>query len=95
MEKQNEKDQRPKKGFKAWLQKLFAGIPLIGWLFSVFGAVLIEYFLGDLISYYLGLPKIPGNLPTSWLPFWIRVQFPSGPSYILAFSMAQCTFGLI
>jgi branched-chain amino acid transport system permease protein len=59
MEEQNEKDQRPKKGFKAWLQKLFAGIPLIGWLFSVFGAVLIEYFLGDLISYYLGLPKIP------------------------------------
>ena len=59
MEEQNEKDQRPKKGFKAWLQKLFAGIPLIGWLFSVFGAVLIEYFLGDLISYYLVLPKIP------------------------------------
>ena len=59
MEEQNEKEQRPKKGFKAWLQKLLAGVPLIGWLFGVFGAVLIEYFLGDLISYYLGLPKIP------------------------------------
>ena len=48
-----------KKGFWAWLKSLAAGIPLVGWLLGIFGAVLIEYFLGDLISYYLGLPKIP------------------------------------
>ena len=51
--------QGNKKGFRAWLQKLLAGIPLIGWISGLFAAVLIEYFLGDLISYYLGLPKIP------------------------------------
>jgi branched-chain amino acid transport system permease protein len=48
-----------KKGFWAWLKSLGAGIPLIGWLFGIFGAVLVEYFLGDILSYYLGLPKIP------------------------------------
>jgi branched-chain amino acid transport system permease protein len=48
-----------KKGFWAWPKSLAAGIPLVGWLLGIFGAVLIEYFLGDLISYYLGLPKIP------------------------------------
>ncbi|MBE9520988.1 MAG: hypothetical protein IME97_07650, partial [Proteobacteria bacterium] len=42
-----------KKGVWAWLKSLVAGIPLIGWLLGIFGAVLIEYFLGDLISYYL------------------------------------------
>ncbi|MBW2412590.1 MAG: branched-chain amino acid ABC transporter permease, partial [Deltaproteobacteria bacterium] len=39
--------------------KLTAGIPLIGWLLGIFTAALIEYFLGDLISYYFYLPKIP------------------------------------
>jgi branched-chain amino acid transport system permease protein len=48
-----------KKGVKARLLGFIAGIPLIGWLFGIFAAVLVEYFLGDLISYYLGLPKIP------------------------------------
>jgi len=59
MEELTPKAQHPKKGFRAWLQKLVGGIPLIGWLWAIFGAVLIEYYLGDLISYYLGLPKIP------------------------------------
>ncbi len=48
-----------KKGFWAWLKSLPEGIPLIGWLLGLFAAALIEYFLGDLISYYLGLPKVP------------------------------------
>jgi len=48
-----------KKGLKAWLQEFIGGIPLIGWLMGILGAVLAEYYLGDLISYYLGLPKIP------------------------------------
>ena len=47
------------KGVKARLLGFIAGIPLIGWLLGIFAAVLVEYFLGDLISYYLGLPKIP------------------------------------
>ena len=34
-------------------------VPLAGWLLGGFTAVLIEYYLGDLISYYLYLPKIP------------------------------------
>jgi branched-chain amino acid transport system permease protein len=37
----------------------FSVVPLAGWLLGVFAAVLMEYFLGDLISYYLYLPKIP------------------------------------
>jgi branched-chain amino acid transport system permease protein len=41
------------------LRDFAASVPLIGWLLSIFGAVLAEYFLGDIVSYYLGLPKIP------------------------------------
>jgi len=41
------------------LLKKFSVVPLAGWLLGVFAAVLMEYFLGDLISYYLYLPKIP------------------------------------
>jgi len=48
-----------KKSFKSLLQGFVAGIPLIGWLLGILGATLMEFFLGDLISYYLGLPKIP------------------------------------
>jgi len=44
---------------KRKLAGLYGNIPLIGWLFGIFCAVLVEYFLGDAISYYLGLPKIP------------------------------------
>ena len=51
--------QQRKKGFKARLKGFVGGIPLIGWLLGILSAVLIEYFLGDLISYYLGLPRIP------------------------------------
>jgi branched-chain amino acid transport system permease protein len=37
----------------------FSDVPLAGWLLGAFVAVLMEYYLGDLISYYLYLPKIP------------------------------------
>jgi branched-chain amino acid transport system permease protein len=56
---ENFKQQQKQTGFRVWLSRLVAPIPLIGWLLGIFGAVLLEYFLGDLISYYLGLPKIP------------------------------------
>ena len=51
--------QLRKKGLIARLRVFVAGIPLIGWLLGILGAALMEFFLGDLISYYLGLPKIP------------------------------------
>lgn len=39
--------------------RVFSVVPLAGWLIGSFVAVLMEYYLGDLISYYLYLPKIP------------------------------------
>jgi len=59
MDNQNPKLPQSKKGFRAWLQGFVAPIPLIGWLLGILVAALMEFFLGDLISYYLGLPKIP------------------------------------
>ncbi|MGW8193483.1 MAG: branched-chain amino acid ABC transporter permease [Desulforhopalus sp.] len=38
---------------------MFSVVPLAGWLLGVMAAVLVEFYLGDLISYYLYLPKIP------------------------------------
>ncbi|MBW2471587.1 MAG: branched-chain amino acid ABC transporter permease [Deltaproteobacteria bacterium] len=49
----------PGAGFRFRLSIFAASVPLLGWLLGIFGAVLAEYFLGDLVSYYLGLPKIP------------------------------------
>ena len=59
MDPQASTPPQKKKGVKTRLLGFIAGIPLIGWLLGIFTAVLAEYFLGDLISYYLGLPKIP------------------------------------
>jgi branched-chain amino acid transport system permease protein len=56
---QNSTSKKDKQGIKARVATFFGPVPLIGWLLGIFGAVLIEYFLGDLISYYFGLPKIP------------------------------------
>ncbi len=41
------------------IRRFFAGIPLFGWLLGVLAAVLLEYFLGDVLTDFLGLPKIP------------------------------------
>ncbi len=41
------------------LLRPFAVVPFAGWLLGGFVAVLMEYYLGDLLSYYLYLPKIP------------------------------------
>ena len=56
---ENSTSQQDKKTIRARLKTFLAPVPLIGWLLGIFGAVLVEYFLGDLISYYFGLPKIP------------------------------------
>jgi branched-chain amino acid transport system permease protein len=39
--------------------RMFSVVPLAGWLLGGFVAALLEYYLGDLVSYYLYLPKIP------------------------------------
>lgn len=44
---------------KGKLRIWFAQAPLIAWLFGFLFAVLLEYMVGDLVSYILGLPKIP------------------------------------
>ncbi len=59
MDNQDPKFQLSTKGSRARLLDFVAPIPLIGWLLGILAAVLVEYFLGDYISYYLGLPKIP------------------------------------
>ena len=59
MDIQGHTSQLDKKGFKARLQGFVTAVPLIGWFLGFLGAVLVEYSMGDLISYYLGLPKIP------------------------------------
>jgi branched-chain amino acid transport system permease protein len=56
---QNSTSRKDKKAIRDRLKAFLAPVPLIGWLLGIFGAVLVEYFLGDLLSYYLGLPKIP------------------------------------
>jgi branched-chain amino acid transport system permease protein len=55
----NQPSQIEKKGFFHRQKAAYSRVPLIGWLFGVLGVVFIEYFLGDAISYYLYLPKIP------------------------------------
>jgi len=46
---------------------IFSDVPMAGWLLGVFAAVLAEYFLGDLVSYYLYLPKIPALFGTLFM----------------------------
>ncbi len=40
-------------------KSIFYGVPMAGWLLGAFTAVMLEYFLGDPISYLFDLPKIP------------------------------------
>jgi len=65
------------------LKKLFATfsvVPLAGWLLGAFSAVLMEYYLGDLISYYLYLPKIPVLFGTLFM-LKKPVMIPSALAY--------------
>ena len=53
-----EKITRPgQKGLRAWLKSLATGIPLIGWLLGIFGAVLIEPFIRPTPSFGRDLLK--------------------------------------
>lgn len=46
-----------------WIKERLKGfcsrVPLLGWLLGVLCAVVLEHFLGDPLSEFLGLPKIP------------------------------------
>jgi branched-chain amino acid transport system permease protein len=48
-----------RKSIKNRLRVFCAGIPMLGWLAGVLGAVGVEHLLGDWLSYVLYLPKIP------------------------------------
>ncbi len=57
-----EKDPGPKPGVAGQtgrIRRLFSGIPLLGWFFGIFIAVLLEHYLGEALAEVLGLPKIP------------------------------------
>ncbi len=41
------------------IKQLFNTTPLLAWLLGWLAAALTEYFIGDAVSYYLGLPRIP------------------------------------
>jgi branched-chain amino acid transport system permease protein len=46
-------------GFKRKFREWFAQVPLIGWLFGILVAVILEQLIGDPLSDLLYLPKIP------------------------------------
>lgn len=41
-----------------------AQVPLLGWILGTFVGATLEYFLGDAVSYYLYMPKIPAIFGT-------------------------------
>ena len=58
----SEKDGKLSKNMKTLKRKMLDSIsrvPLLGWLFGILIAVLLEHFAGDLLADVLGLPKIP------------------------------------
>ena len=57
-------------------------IPLIGWILGAFVAATLEYFLGDAVSYYLYLPKIPAIFGTL-IMFKDLMMIPSVIAYDL------------
>ena len=69
-------------GFKRKFREWFAQVPLIGWLFGILVAVILEQLIGDPLSDLLYLPKIPvlfGCVIMLKKPYLI----PSALAYIL------------
>ena len=54
-----ERRGKSSKTFKQKVQGFFSPVPLLGWLIGILIAVVLEHFLGDLVSDLVGLPKIP------------------------------------
>ncbi|HBH27236.1 MAG: branched-chain amino acid ABC transporter permease [Desulfofustis sp. PB-SRB1] len=67
---------------KRFLQT-FSVVPMAGWLLGAFVAVLIEIYFGNLISYYLYLPKIPVLLGTL-----VALRDPALIPNVLAYDLA-------
>ncbi len=67
-----------RKPLKNKLRESFSQIPLLGWLLGTLVAVVLEYFLGDLLVDLIGLPKVPvlfGCLIVLKKPFLIPSAF--------------------
>jgi branched-chain amino acid transport system permease protein len=59
MEQKNATDPKSSTPFKETFKSYFASVPLIGWLFAILVAVLLEQYIGDYVVDRVGLPKIP------------------------------------
>ncbi|MEE4164963.1 MAG: branched-chain amino acid ABC transporter permease [Desulfocapsaceae bacterium] len=74
---------------------IFSVVPLAGWLLGVFTAVLAEFYLGDLVSYYLYLPKIPVLFGTLFM-LKEPVLIPSALAYdLLIYIIPVCLVALL
>jgi branched-chain amino acid transport system permease protein len=49
----------PATGLKSKILEMFSGIPILGWLFGILIAVILEQIVGTQLAWALGLPKIP------------------------------------
>jgi branched-chain amino acid transport system permease protein len=59
MAEKNRKLLGIKNAVKRRIQALFPEVPLLGWLFGMLIAVVLERFAGELLAEVLGLPKVP------------------------------------
>jgi branched-chain amino acid transport system permease protein len=58
-------DSSPTLSLRARVVRLYANIPMIGWLLGMACAVLVEYIFGDALAYALYLPKVPALFGTT------------------------------
>ncbi|MEJ2657319.1 MAG: branched-chain amino acid ABC transporter permease [Desulfobacterales bacterium] len=59
MSEKNRKLLGIKSAVKRKIQDLFSEVPLLGWLFGMLIAVVLERFVGEHLAEALGLPKVP------------------------------------
>jgi branched-chain amino acid transport system permease protein len=59
MDEKDGKSSKSGKTLKSKIRDSFSRVPLLGWLFGLLIAVVLEHFLGDMLADVLGLPKIP------------------------------------
>jgi branched-chain amino acid transport system permease protein len=59
MSEKNEKVFGTIRALALKIQDFFSEVPLLGWLFGMVIAVVLERFMGDVLADILGLPKIP------------------------------------
>jgi len=49
----------PETGLKSKILEMFSRVPILGWLFGILIAVILEQIVGTPLAWALGLPKIP------------------------------------